>query len=185
MTDFLHGKIDVLVCTTIIEAGLDIPSANTLIAHSPELLGLSQMYQLRGRVGRGGHAAYAYFLVPRGKRLSEAASKRLKAILAHQELGAGFRLAMKDLEIRGAGNILGPEQSGHVHAVGFDLYCRLLRGGRRGAATAPGRRGATAAAPAPGVRRPAPARVHPPGVRARPRPAPWRLPAPRPHDRHR
>ena len=126
MTDFLHGKIDVLVCTTIIEAGLDIPSANTLIAHSPELLGLSQMYQLRGRVGRGGHAAYAYFLVPRGKRLSEAAAKRLKAILAHQELGAGFRLAMKDLEIRGAGNILGPEQSGHVHAVGFDLYCRLL-----------------------------------------------------------
>ena len=126
MTDFLHGKINVLVCTTIIEAGLDIPSANTLIAHSPELLGLSQMYQLRGRVGRGGHAAYAYFLVPRGKRLSEAAAKRLKAILAHQELGAGFRLAMKDLEIRGAGNILGPEQSGHVHAVGFDLYCRLL-----------------------------------------------------------
>ena len=126
MTDFLHRKIDVLVCTTIIEAGLDIPTANTLIAHSPELLGLSQMYQLRGRVGRGGHAAYAYFLVPRGKRLSESAAKRLKAILAHQELGAGFRLAMKDLEIRGAGNILGPEQSGHVHAVGFDLYCRLL-----------------------------------------------------------
>ncbi len=126
MNDFMDGKTDVLVSTTIIEAGLDLPNANTIIVHRPELLGLAQMYQLRGRVGRGGRHAYAYFLVPPGTRMTEAAQKRLKAIVAYQELGAGFRIAMKDLEIRGAGNILGPEQSGLVHAVGFDLYTRLL-----------------------------------------------------------
>ena len=126
MSDFMDGKTDVLVSTTIIEAGLDLPNANTIIVHRPELLGLAQMYQLRGRVGRGERHAYAYFLVPPGTRMTEAAQKRLKAILAYQELGAGFRIAMKDLEIRGAGNILGPEQSGLVHAVGFDLYTRLL-----------------------------------------------------------
>ena len=126
MNDFMDGKSDVLVSTTIIEAGLDLPNANTIIVHRPELLGLAQMYQLRGRVGRGGRHAYAYFLVPPGTRMTEAAQKRLKAIVAYQELGAGFRIAMKDLEIRGAGNILGPEQSGLVHAVGFDLYTRLL-----------------------------------------------------------
>ena len=126
MADFGEGKVDVLVSTTIIEAGLDMPNANTIIVHSPELLGLAQMYQLRGRVGRGAHMAYAYFLVPRGKRITEAAEKRLRAILAHQELGAGFRIAMRDLEIRGAGNLLGSEQSGHIHAVGFELYVRLL-----------------------------------------------------------
>ena len=126
MADFVQGKIDVLVCTTIIEAGLDMPNVNTLVVHRPELLGLAQMYQLRGRVGRGAHRAYASFLVPQGKRLTEAANQRLKAILAHQELGAGFRIAMRDLEIRGAGNLLGQEQSGHIHAIGFDLYCRLL-----------------------------------------------------------
>jgi transcription-repair coupling factor (superfamily II helicase) len=126
MNDFMDGKTDVLVSTTIIEAGLDLPNANTIIVHRPELLGLAQMYQLRGRVGRGGRHAYAYFMVPPGTRMTEAAQKRLKAIVAYQELGAGFRIAMKDLEIRGAGNILGPEQSGLVHAVGFDLYTRLL-----------------------------------------------------------
>jgi transcription-repair coupling factor (superfamily II helicase) len=126
MNSFMDGKADVLVSTTIIEAGLDLPNANTIIVHRPELLGLAQMYQLRGRVGRGNRHAYAYFLVPPGTRMTEAAQKRLKAIVAYQELGAGFRIAMKDLEIRGAGNILGPEQSGLVHAVGFDLYTRLL-----------------------------------------------------------
>ncbi len=126
MADFMAGKADVLVCTTIIEAGLDLPNVNTIIVHRPELLGLAQMYQLRGRVGRGDRSALAYFLTPPGRQITEAAEKRLKAILAYQELGAGFRIAMKDLEIRGAGNILGPEQSGHLHAVGFDLYTRLL-----------------------------------------------------------
>lgn len=126
MAAFLNRKLDVLVCTTIIEAGVDIPNANTIIVHRPELLGLSQMYQLRGRVGRGTYQGYAYFLVPKGSSLTEKATNRLKAILAHQELGSGFRLAMKDLEIRGAGNLLGSEQSGHMAAVGFDLYSRLL-----------------------------------------------------------
>ena len=126
MADFGQAKIDLLVCTTIIEAGLDLPNANTLIVHRPELLGLAQMYQLRGRVGRGSRRAYAYFLTPRGRRITDAAEKRLQALLAHQELGSGFRIAMKDLEIRGAGNLLGAEQSGHIHAIGFDLYVRLL-----------------------------------------------------------
>ncbi|MBI4338000.1 MAG: transcription-repair coupling factor [Chloroflexi bacterium] len=126
MAAFASGELDVLVCTTIIEAGLDLPRANTILCHRAELLGLAQMHQLRGRVGRGGQRAFAYFLVEPGKRLTEAAERRLKAILAASELGAGFRIAMKDLEIRGAGNVLGPEQSGQVHAVGFDLYVRLL-----------------------------------------------------------
>ena len=126
MAAFMDGKADVLVSTTIIEAGLDLPNANTIIVHRPELLGLAQMYQLRGRVGRGVRHAYAHFLIPPGTRMTEAAQKRLKAIVAYQELGSGFRIAMKDLEIRGAGNILGAEQSGMVHAVGFDLYTRLL-----------------------------------------------------------
>ena len=126
MSDFMEGKSDVLVSTTIIEAGLDLPNANTILVHRPEMLGLAQMYQLRGRVGRGARHAYAYFLITPGIPMTEAAQKRLKAMLAYQELGAGFRIAMKDLEIRGAGNILGAEQSGHVHAIGFDLYTRLL-----------------------------------------------------------
>ncbi|MBM3947410.1 MAG: DEAD/DEAH box helicase, partial [SAR202 cluster bacterium] len=126
MEAFTNGKADVLVCTTIIEAGLDIPNANTLLVHRPELLGLAQMYQLRGRVGRGAQQAFAYFFLTPGRRVTEEAQKRLRAILAHQELGSGFRIAMRDLEIRGAGNILGAEQSGHIHAVGFDLYVRLL-----------------------------------------------------------
>ncbi|NQT72780.1 MAG: transcription-repair coupling factor [Chloroflexi bacterium] len=128
MIDFTTGKIDVLVCTTIIESGLDMPSANTLIINQSDKLGLTQLYHLRGRVGRGDVRAYAYLLYDKGKRLTEPAQKRLRTIFEATELGAGFRIAMKDLEIRGAGNILGPEQSGHVGAVGFDLYCRLLAG---------------------------------------------------------
>ncbi len=126
MIAFTQGEIDVLVCTTIIESGLDIPNANTLIIDRSDRFGLSQLYQLRGRVGRGSHRAYTYLLVPRGRRITEAAGKRLKAILEAAELGAGFRIAMRDLEIRGAGNILGSEQSGHVHAVGFELYSQIL-----------------------------------------------------------
>jgi len=126
MLDFIQGKIDVLVCTTIIESGLDIPNVNTLIVNEADKLGLAQLYQLRGRVGRGSHRAYAYFLYSRGKHLTPAAGKRLQTIFEATELGAGFRIAMKDLEIRGAGNLLGPEQSGHIAAVGFNLYCQLL-----------------------------------------------------------
>ena len=126
MVAFANGDVDVLVCTTIIESGLDIPNANTLIIDRADRFGLSQIYQLRGRVGRGGHRAHTYLLIPRGRRITDSANKRLKAILDAAELGAGFRIAMRDLEIRGAGNILGSEQSGHIHAVGFDLYTHLL-----------------------------------------------------------
>ena len=126
MIDFAEGKIDVLVCTTIIESGLDIPNVNTLLINRADNFGLAQLYQLRGRVGRSGRRAYAYLLIPKARSLTEAAERRLKAMLVATELGAGFQIAMKDLEIRGAGNILGLEQSGHIHAVGFDLYSRLL-----------------------------------------------------------
>ena len=126
MVEFAQGQVDVLVCTTIIESGLDIPNANTLIIDRADRFGLSQLYQLRGRVGRGGHRAHSYLLIPRRTRITEAAGKRLKVILEAAELGAGFRIAMRDLEIRGAGNILGPEQSGYIHAVGFELYTQLL-----------------------------------------------------------
>ncbi len=126
MAEFTQGEVNVLVCTTIIESGLDIPNANTLIIDRADRFGLAQLYQLRGRVGRASHRAYSYLLIPRGRRITEAAEKRLKAILEAAELGAGFRLAMRDLEIRGAGNVLGPEQSGHIHAVGFELYNQLL-----------------------------------------------------------
>ena len=126
MERFASGDADVLVCTTIIESGLDIPAANTLIVDRAGNFGLAQLYQLRGRIGRSSQRAYAYLLVERGRRLTEQAQRRLQTIVAATELGAGFRIAMKDLEIRGAGNILGAEQSGHIHAVGFDLYTRLL-----------------------------------------------------------
>jgi len=126
MFDFATGKHDVLVCTTIIESGLDMPNVNTLIVDRSEWLGLSQLYQLRGRVGRGSERAYAYFFYRKDTSLSETAEKRLRTIFEATELGAGFRIAMKDLEIRGAGNLLGAEQSGHIGAVGFDLYCRIL-----------------------------------------------------------
>ncbi len=126
MLDFSNGQIDILVSTTIIESGLDMPNVNTLIVNQADRLGLTQLYQLRGRVGRGSHRAYAYFLFDKGKRLTPQAQKRLRTIFEATELGAGFNIAMKDLEIRGAGNLLGVEQSGHIAAVGFDLYCRLL-----------------------------------------------------------
>ena len=126
MADFAEGEADVLVCTTIIESGLDIPAVNTLIVDRAHTFGLAQLYQLRGRIGRRSQRAYAYLLVERGRRLTEIAQRRLGTIVAATELGAGFRIAMKDLEIRGAGNLLGAEQSGHIHAVGFDLYTRLL-----------------------------------------------------------
>jgi len=126
MVDFVQGDIDVLVCTTIIENGLDIPNVNTLIVEEADNFGLAQLYQLRGRVGRTNRIAYAYFTYRRNKMLSEIAEKRLNAISEFTEFGSGFKLAIRDLEIRGAGNLLGPEQHGHMLAVGFDLYCRLL-----------------------------------------------------------
>jgi transcription-repair coupling factor (superfamily II helicase) len=127
MHRFVSGKIDVLVCTTIIESGLDIPNANTIIIDRADRFGLADLYQLRGRVGRAEHKAYAYLLLPRELMTVGAARKRINAIQQYSSLGAGFRIAMRDLEIRGAGSILGTAQSGHIMAVGFDLYCQLLR----------------------------------------------------------
>ncbi len=126
MLAFADGEYDVLVCSTIIESGLDIPNVNTIIVHQAQRFGLAQLYQLRGRVGRGANRAYAYFLYTRDGALTEMAEARLRTIAEATELGAGFRIAMKDLELRGAGNLLGAEQHGHISAVGFDLYCRLL-----------------------------------------------------------
>src|SRR5213078_4298298 len=126
MLRFAGGEADVLVCTTIIESGLDIPNANTIVIDRADALGLAQLYQLRGRVGRSDRRAYCYLLYRRRERLSDVARKRLQAIFNASELGAGFQIALSDLEIRGAGNILGGEQSGHMAAVGFDLYSRLL-----------------------------------------------------------
>jgi len=127
MARFVAGKIDVLVCTTIIESGLDIPNANTIIIDRADRFGLADLYQLRGRVGRAEHKAYAYLLLPREMMSIGAARKRINAIKQYSSLGAGFRIAMRDLEIRGAGSILGTAQSGHITAVGFDLYCQLLK----------------------------------------------------------
>ena len=126
MMDFSSGEYNVLVSTTIIENGLDISNANTIIVNNSALFGLSQLYQLRGRVGRSTHQAYAYFLYNKDAKLTPTQEKRLRAIFEATELGAGFRIAMKDLEIRGAGNLLGAEQSGFMNSVGFDLYCKLL-----------------------------------------------------------
>jgi transcription-repair coupling factor (superfamily II helicase) len=126
MIDFLEKKYDILVCTTIIEIGLDIPNVNTIIIDDAHKFGLSQLYQLRGRVGRTDRRAYAYFLYPSYRSISDTAKKRLQAIKEFSELGSGFKLAMRDLEIRGAGNLLGKEQHGSVGEVGFNLYCRLL-----------------------------------------------------------
>ena len=126
MMDFYSGNYDVLLCTTIIENGLDVPSANTLIVYDAERFGLSQLYQLRGRVGRSNRQAYAYFTVRADHMLTETAQQRLTAIREFTEFGAGFRIAMRDLEIRGAGNILGPEQHGHLATVGYDMYCKLM-----------------------------------------------------------
>jgi transcription-repair coupling factor (superfamily II helicase) len=126
MVGFWEKEFDVLVCTTIVESGIDIPNANTLIVERADLLGLAQLHQIRGRVGRGRERAYAYFLYPREKPLTEQAHERLATIAQHTELGAGMYVAMKDLEIRGAGNLLGGEQSGHIEGVGFDLYVRMV-----------------------------------------------------------
>jgi transcription-repair coupling factor (superfamily II helicase) len=126
MGEFAQGNVDVLLCTTIIESGLDVPNANTLIISQADRLGLTQLYQLRGRVGRGANLAYAYFLYDKNKRLTPDADQRLRTIYEATELGAGFGIAMKDLEIRGAGNILGVRQSGHINSVGFSLYTQLL-----------------------------------------------------------
>jgi transcription-repair coupling factor (superfamily II helicase) len=126
MTDFIAGKYDILVTTTIIQLGLDMPNVNTLIIDQADKFGLAQLYQLRGRVGRGINQAYAYFFFNEGKRLTPQAYKRLRTIFEATELGSGFGIAMKDLEIRGAGNLLGVKQSGHIAALGFDLYCQLL-----------------------------------------------------------
>ena len=126
MFDFVNGEIDVLVCTTIIETGLDIPNANTMIIQDADRMGLSQLYQLRGRVGRSSRTSYAFLMYKRDKMLREEAEKRLQAIREFTELGSGIKIAMRDLEIRGAGNVLGAEQHGHMEAVGYDLYCKLL-----------------------------------------------------------
>ena len=126
MYDFVSGEIDVLVSTTIIETGLDIPNVNTMIIHEPERMGLSQMYQLRGRVGRSNRTAYAFLMYRRDRMLSEVAEKRLAAIREFTDLGSGFKIAMRDLEIRGAGNLLGTTQHGHMEAVGYELYCKML-----------------------------------------------------------
>ena len=126
MLSFVRGEADVLVATTIIESGLDIPQANTLIVERAEIFGLAQLYQIRGRVGRSRERAYAYLLYPSAAALTEEAAQRLSALSDYTELGAGFKIAMRDLEIRGAGNLLGDEQSGHVAAVGFELYLEML-----------------------------------------------------------
>ncbi len=126
MNDFLERRIDLLVSTMIIESGLDIPTVNTLLVNRADHFGLAQLYQLRGRVGRSNHRAYTYLIVPAGRRLTEEAAKRLEALTEFTELGSGYRIARKDLEIRGAGNLLGAEQHGFVATVGFEMYCRLL-----------------------------------------------------------
>ena len=124
--EFINGEIDVLVSTTIIETGIDIPNVNTMIVHDSDSMGLSQLYQLRGRVGRSNRNAYAFLMYRRNKVLKEVAEKRLEAIKEFTDLGSGFKIAMKDLEIRGAGNLLGKMQHGHMEAVGYDLYCKML-----------------------------------------------------------
>ena len=126
MIDFMENKYDILMCTTIIETGIDIQNTNTMIIYDADKMGLSQLYQLRGRVGRSNRIAYAYFTYRKDKVLTEVAEKRLKAIKDFTELGSGFKIAMRDLEIRGAGNMMGAAQHGHMAAVGYDLYCRML-----------------------------------------------------------
>lgn len=122
----ISGKIDILVSTTIIETGIDVPNANTLIVDNAHRMGLSQLHQLRGRVGRSPRRAYAYFTYPVGRALDDIQRKRLEAIREYAEFGAGFRIALRDLELRGAGNLLGAEQHGHLDAIGYDLYIKLL-----------------------------------------------------------
>ncbi|MCX5701933.1 MAG: helicase-related protein [Candidatus Omnitrophica bacterium] len=127
MFAFLGGKIDVLICTMIIESGIDIPNVNTIIINNAHRFGLSDLHQLRGRVGRFDRPAYAYFMIPKNEFLDTDSRKRLSAIQEYSRLGSGFHIAMEDLELRGAGNLLGVEQHGFISAIGFDLYCRLLK----------------------------------------------------------
>ena len=126
MIDFINKKTNVLVCTTILESGIDIPNANTIIVENADRLGLAQLYQIRGRVGRADKQAYAYITYKPDKMLSEVADKRLKAIKEFTEFGSGFKIAMRDLEIRGAGSLLGEIQHGHMEQVGYEMYCKLL-----------------------------------------------------------
>jgi transcription-repair coupling factor (superfamily II helicase) len=126
IVDFMDRKFDVLITTMIIESGVDMPSVNTMVVNRADRFGLAQLYQLRGRVGRSSQRAHCYLLVPPHRALTEAAERRLRVIEDYDELGAGFKIAMKDMEIRGAGNLLGSQQHGHIVAVGFDLYCRLV-----------------------------------------------------------
>src|SRR5205823_4267142 len=126
IVDFLEQKFQVLLCTTIIESGIDMPNVNTMIVDRADRFGLSQLYQIRGRVGRANLQAYAYFLTPPAERLTPEGQKRLDVLAAYQELGAGFQIASHDLELRGAGNLLGGEQSGHASAVGLEMYTEML-----------------------------------------------------------
>ena len=125
MHRFVNHEIDILVCTTIIESGIDIPNANTIIIDRADRFGLADLYQLRGRVGRSGRKAYAILMLPQDLMATTDARKRINAIRQYTELGSGFKIAMRDLEIRGSGNLLGTQQSGHVASVGFELYCKL------------------------------------------------------------
>ena len=127
MHRFIDKKIDILVCTTIIESGIDIPNANTIIIDRADRFGLADLYQLRGRVGRSGRKAFALLMLPNSLISTGDARKRINAIRQYTELGSGFKIAMRDLEIRGAGNLLGTQQSGHISAIGFELYCKLLK----------------------------------------------------------
>jgi transcription-repair coupling factor (superfamily II helicase) len=126
MLKFINKEYDILVSTTIIESGLDIRNANTMFIHDADMFGLADLHQLRGRVGRHKNRAYCYLLLPRDRPVTQQSHRRLKAIEDYSELGAGFRIAMRDLEIRGAGNILGPEQAGHIAGVGYEMYCQLM-----------------------------------------------------------
>src|SRR5205814_8060127 len=139
MLSFLRGDADVLVCTSIIESGIDIPQANTLIVERADTFGLAQLYQIRGRVGRSRDRAFAYLLYPSAAALTPDAAQRLSALSDYTELGAGFKIAMRDLEIRGAGDLLGDEQSGHVAALGFELYMQMLDEAVAAAGAADGR----------------------------------------------
>jgi transcription-repair coupling factor (superfamily II helicase) len=127
MIEFINGDFDILLCTNIVESGLDIPNVNTIFINRADRFGLSDLYQLRGRVGRLNRQAYCYLLLPVDKAIDEKAKKRLNVISKFTDLGSGFKIAMEDLEIRGAGNLLGPQQHGYISLIGFDLYCRLLK----------------------------------------------------------
>ena len=124
--DFSSKKTDILVCTTIIESGIDMPNVNTLIVNNSHKFGLSQLYQMKGRIGRSEKTSYAYFLTPSSSRINDISEERLNAIISSSEFGSGYDIAMRDLEIRGAGNILGKEQSGHISSIGYELYNSLL-----------------------------------------------------------